>query len=155
MVDLHPLEAFPLTMKPKTKRLLFILGGVITAGFICTILLSLLSESLIFFYTPSDLAHKHISYGQHIRVGGVVVPHSLLKHKDKISFKLTDTKANIEVQYKGTLPELFREGQEIVAEGEFQGPSLLEARSILAKHDETYRPKTAEEQSYSSNRSPK
>lgn len=144
------METLPVTLKPKTRRLLFIVCAGLAGGIIATLLFSLLSESLIFFYTPSDLVQKYIPYGQKIRVGGVVLPQSLSKKGETVSFQLTDHKAMVEVHYTGPLPELFREGQETIAEGEFQGPSLLNATSILAKHDEIYRPRVSEPPSTSS-----
>lgn len=128
-------------VKLKHQRLLFILGGLGLLSLITFLTLRFLSESLIFFYTPSDLLHKYVHREHLIRVGGLVVPQSVKIERDNVYFKITDQQEMINVTYTGILPDLFREGQSVVAEGYLEGPGFFKADSILAKHDEKYMPK--------------
>lgn len=128
-------------MKAKHQRLIFILSSVI---FLCVggmLTLSAFRENLIFFYSPSDIDAKPITPGAVIRLGGLVENGSLEKGKDgQVHFALTDGHKTITVAYKGMLPNLFREGQGVIAEGTLED-GQFKARTILAKHDETYMPK--------------
>ena len=128
-------------MKPKHQRLLLICGaftGVCLAGYLT---LSAFQDSLVFFYTPSDLLQKQILPEQRIRIGGLVQPQSLLQKGESVSFKVTDNNKTLDVIYQGILPDLFKEGQGVVAEGYLIHSNLFQAESVLAKHDETYMPK--------------
>lgn len=127
-------------MKYKHQRLLLIFVGLTGLGIAAFLILMAFQDSLIFFYTPSDLAHKTIPGGQRIRVGGLVKPHSLYQEGEKIQFTITDQKETLKVNYQGLLPDLFREGQGVVVEGYLQGSSIFQAESVLAKHDENYMP---------------
>lgn len=137
------------SVKLKHHRLLSIVGGLFCLGLCTFFTLRALQDSLIYFYRPSELPHKKITALDSIRVGGRVVPHSLSNLGKGLRFRITDGKANLWIVYYGVLPDLFREGQEIVAEGYLQDPNVFQARSVLAKHDETYRPKGGDEQGMS------
>jgi cytochrome c-type biogenesis protein CcmE len=101
-----------------------------------------LSDNIVFFYSPSELADKHVATGAHLRIGGLVAPGSVVKSgEDRLQFSITDGSKQVAVSYEGLPPDLFREGQGVVAEGILEGPSAFRAETILAKHDERYMPK--------------
>jgi cytochrome c-type biogenesis protein CcmE len=143
-------------MTPKRKKRLLLIGlmvaGVaIAAGFA----LKAFNENLMFFYTPSKVVAGEAPAGHLIRVGGLVTTGSVQRQSDGLTvlFDITDNAETITVQYTGILPDLFREGQGIVAHGRLQDGRLFIADEVLAKHDENYMPpevadalKTAHEQ---------
>jgi cytochrome c-type biogenesis protein CcmE len=103
--------------------------------------LSALSSSIVFFNSPTDVVEKHIAPGTRIRIGGLVKDGSVQRGADlRIKFDVTDGKSDIAVRYQGIVPDLFREGQGVVAEGKLEGGALV-ADTVLAKHDERYMPK--------------
>ena len=97
-------------------------------------------ENITFFYTPSDLIGKSLPPQQRIRLGGMVEAGSMKRQGIDLSFTVTDFKQQVQVQYQGIAPDLFREGQGVVAEGYVVGPGLFKAMTLLAKHDENYMP---------------
>ena len=100
-----------------------------------------LRDSIVFFHTPSDLAEKPIATGQRFRLGGLVEDGSVKRGEGaKVDFVVTDTLKQIPVTYRGVLPDLFREGQGVVAEGTLSPTGVFVADTVLAKHDETYMP---------------
>ena len=106
------------------------------------LMLNAFRDSIVFFNSPSDVAERHIAPGTRIRLGGLVKTGSLVHSNDlKIRFDVTDGNREIAVVYQGVLPDLFREGQGVVAEGALDGSGVFAADTILAKHDETYMPK--------------
>lgn len=106
------------------------------------LVLMALRDSIVFFYTPSEVAEKHLDTGQRFRLGGLVENGSLKRGEGTtISFVVTDKRATLPVTYTGVLPDLFREGQGVVAEGMLTSEGVFHADSVLAKHDETYMPK--------------
>lgn len=111
--------------------------GVATA-----LMLNAFSESLVFFHSPSEIAEKGIPVERRFRLGGLVEENSVEKANDgvTISFRVTDTAVSVPVRYRGLLPDLFREGQGVVADGALDGSGTFVATEILAKHDETYMP---------------
>jgi len=129
-------------MKPKHQRLVFIGISMI---FLCvSVLLTLraFKDNLVFFYSPSDLTTQQVAPGRLIRVGGLVTTGSIKKSDgDRVVFDVTDGKADITISYRGILPNLFREGQGVVAEGTLRDATHLDAKTILAKHDENYMPR--------------
>jgi cytochrome c-type biogenesis protein CcmE len=129
-------------MKPKHQRLVFI---AVTTIFLClSVLLTMRAfrDNLVFFFSPSELAERSLSAEQRMRVGGLVETGSIVRaDNDKVTFTITDGKATLKVQYQGLLPNLFREGQGVVAEGYLTGDGTFDAKTILAKHDENYMPK--------------
>lgn len=109
-------------------------------GIAAALILTAFRDSIVFFYTPSELAEKHVPTGRAMRIGGLVEDGSVTRSGDMVTFKITDMKATLPVIYKGILPDLFREGQGVVAEGVLAGDGTFQARQVLAKHDETYMP---------------
>jgi cytochrome c-type biogenesis protein CcmE len=104
--------------------------------------LNALRDSIVFFSTPVMVSEKHIQPGQRFRLGGLVVTDSLVRGDNlQVTFKVTDGTAALPVAYKGILPDLFREGQGVVAEGALDSSGVFRADTVLAKHDETYMPK--------------
>jgi cytochrome c-type biogenesis protein CcmE len=100
-----------------------------------------LRDAIVFFHTPSDIAEKHIAPGQRFRLGGLVAAGSVKRGEGaKVDFVVTDTLKTVPVSYQGVLPDLFREGQGVVAEGKLDAAGLFVADTVLAKHDETYMP---------------
>jgi cytochrome c-type biogenesis protein CcmE len=132
-------------VKPKHQRLCLIVTALVGLGLSAALALVALQDTLVFFYTPSDLSHKQISPQQRIRVGGIVAKESVRHQDDRVQFHITDQEKTVTVTYRGILPDLFREGQGVVVEGYLQGPSRFHAELVLAKHDETYMPKEVAE----------
>ena len=130
-------------MTPKRRKriiliLLMIAGIAVAAGFA----LKAFNENLMFFYTPSDVAADEAPFNHPIRVGGLVTTGSVQRQEDGLTvhFDITDNAETITVQYTGILPDLFREGQGIVALGELGKNRMFVASEVLAKHDENYMP---------------
>lgn len=129
-------------MTRKQKRLSMILGGLAVLGVALGIILYALSGTITFFHTPSDLTETGVKPGQRIRLGGMVEDGSIAKGPGtRTSFVVTDQIATITVSYDGILPDLFREGQGVVAEGALQEDGTFRADTVLAKHDENYMPR--------------
>ena len=129
-------------MNPKYKRLLILVLILSILGLATKLVLMALKENIIYFYTPNELREKYgevENINNKIRIGGLVLKGSVIIDKNISIFKITDKKNEIKVFYKGQLPDLFREGQGIVAEGIFQDNKLI-ANQVLAKHDENYMP---------------
>jgi len=129
-------------MTPKRKqRMLLIVSMVIGVGIAATFALKAFNENLMFFYTPSSIVAGEAPVDHLIRVGGLVTTGSVKRISDglTVSFDLTDNKETVTVQYTGILPDLFREGQGIVAHGRLQDRVFV-AEEVLAKHDENYMP---------------
>ncbi|OGV44414.1 MAG: cytochrome c biogenesis protein CcmE [Legionellales bacterium RIFCSPHIGHO2_12_FULL_42_9] len=130
-------------MNPVRKRkLTLILAGFFVLATVSALILYALRQNISLFYTPTQLVHAKLSANQVIRIGGMVVKGSLvhLHHDLDVEFKLTDFKATIQVHYAGILPDLFREGQGIVAIGQLIDAQHFKAIDVLAKHDEKYMP---------------
>jgi len=100
-----------------------------------------LRSSIVFFSTPSMAAEQHIAPGKRFRLGGLVQPGSLKCGDKTVSFEVADGSAKLPVSFSGSLPDLFREGQGVVAEGALDGAGVFKADTVLAKHDETYMPR--------------
>jgi cytochrome c-type biogenesis protein CcmE len=129
-------------MTRKQKRLATILGGLAILGVAAGLVLYALSDAIVFFYTPSEVVEKQVGPGQRIRLGGLVEKGSLVRGTDaNVSFVVTDLTKTLPVAYRGQLPDLFREGQGVVAEGSLDASGIFRADTVLAKHDETYMPK--------------
>ena len=129
-------------MTRKQKRLAVIGGGI---GFLVAAVLLIMfafSQSIAYFYVPGDLAKADVPPGTRIRLGGLVESGTVKRDEGStVTFTVTDTLATVPVTYTGILPDLFREGQGVVAEGAFGTDGLFVADTVLAKHDETYMPK--------------
>lgn len=129
-------------MTKKQKRTSIIVGGVTVAIAATLLILSAMKDSIVYFHSPTDVIEKGQVVGQTIRVGGIVAPESHKKGQgETISFDVTDMEATIAVEFTGSVPALFREGQGVIAEGAFDDKGTFQATSILAKHDENYMPK--------------
>ena len=129
-------------MTRKRRRLILIGGALGVLAVAVGLMLNAFRDSIVFFNSPTDVAEKHIPPGTRIRIGGLVKAGSLVRGDDlKIRFDVTDGNSDIAVAYQGVLPDLFREGQGVVAEGALDSGGLFDADTILAKHDENYMPK--------------
>jgi cytochrome c-type biogenesis protein CcmE len=129
-------------MTRKQRRLVLIGGGLGVLAVAVALMLNAFRDSIVFFNSPSDVAEKQIVPGTRIRLGGLVKTGSLVREDNlQIRFEVTDGSREMAVAYRGVLPDLFREGQGVVAEGALDGTGLFNADTILAKHDETYMPK--------------
>jgi cytochrome c-type biogenesis protein CcmE len=128
-------------MKPKRRRLTFVLIGMGLLGAAAALVLAAFRDSIVFFYSPTEIHAKALPAEQRIRVGGLVEEGSLEKIAGGgiVTFRITDLAETINVTYTGILPDLFREGQGVVAQGRFQ-EGVLKADEVLAKHDENYMP---------------
>ena len=129
-------------MTPKRRRLSIVVIGLVMLGTAATLVLTAFEDNLVFFFSPTDLQAKTVTPDQRIRIGGLVEQGSLKKSKDGLvaNFKVTDLQNVLPVIFKGILPDLFREGQGIVAEGRLVKGRFI-ASEVLAKHDEAYMPK--------------
>ena len=129
-------------MTRKQKRLAVILGGLAILGVATGLVLYALRDTIVFFYTPSELAEKNVQPGTRLRLGGMVEQGSVSRAGGTtVSFVVTDTIKTLSVSYTGQLPDLFREGQGVVAEGAIDANGLFVADTVLAKHDENYMPR--------------
>jgi cytochrome c-type biogenesis protein CcmE len=131
-------------MTRKQRRLTMIGSALAVLGFAAGLVLYGFSSSIKFFSTPSMAAEQHIAPGHRFRLGGLVQPGSL-NCGHPITFAVADGSAKLTVSYAGILPDLFREGQGVVAEGALEATGIFRADSILAKHDENYMPKDVAE----------
>jgi cytochrome c-type biogenesis protein CcmE len=129
-------------MTRKQRRVTLIGSGVGMFALAVGLVLYALTDSIVFFNSPTDLAQKHLAPGTRIRLGGLVVPGSIKKSDNlNVRFEVTDGNSAIGVSYQGILPDLFREGQGVVAEGVLDRTGSFKADTVLAKHDERYMPK--------------
>jgi len=129
-------------MTRKQKRLTMILSGLAVLGIAAGLVLYALSDTIVFFYTPSEIAEKGVQPGQRLRLGGLVEKGSWKKGEGTVNaFVITDTIKSVPVTYNGQLPDLFREEQGVVAEGVLDAGGTFVADTVLAKHDENYMPK--------------
>jgi cytochrome c-type biogenesis protein CcmE len=129
-------------MTRKQRRFAMIAGGVGVLAVAVLLVLFAMKDAIIFFNSPSDVVEKHVAPGTRIRLGGLVAPGSL-SHGEALAvrFEVTDGSHAVPVTYQGVLPDLFREGQGVVAEGALDSSGVFKADNVLAKHDETYMPK--------------
>ena len=129
-------------MNAKYRRLFITIIVILTLGLATKLILMALEDNIVYFYTPNDLIEKFgdtKNIQNKIRIGGLVLESSIKKEGEKTIFMITDRKTEVKVVFKGPLPDLFREGQGIVAEGMFQNNNFI-ASEVLAKHDENYMP---------------
>jgi len=117
-------------------------GALVVLAIAVGLVLNALRDSIVFFSTPQMVAEKQIPAGKRFRLGGLVEPGSLVRGDHlAVTFKISDGSNTLPVAYKGILPDLFREGQGVVAEGALDNAGVFKADTVLAKHDETYMPK--------------
>jgi cytochrome c-type biogenesis protein CcmE len=130
-------------MKPRHKRVAAIALGVVALGIATALVLMAFQKNLVFFFTPSQVVAKEAPQGKTFRIGGMVVTGSLKRVGVDVHFVVTDTAKTIPVVYSGALPDLFREGKGVVAQGQLGADGVFHAREVLAKHDENYMPPEA------------
>ncbi len=132
-------------MKPRHKRMALIVGGLATLGVAAALLMSAFKQNLVFFYTPTQIQAGEAPHNRSFRMGGMVEQGSLQRQPDgvTVAFTVSDKVKNIRVQYRGILPDLFREGKGVVAQGKMGEGMLFLADEVLAKHDENYMPPEA------------
>ncbi|MGX1321297.1 cytochrome c-type biogenesis protein CcmE [Bradyrhizobium sp. USDA 377] len=129
-------------MTRKQRRMTIIGGSLAVLALAAALVLNALRDSIVFFSTPTMVAEKHVEPGKRFRLGGLVQPGSLKRGDNlAVTFEVADGGAKLPVAYKGILPDLFREGQGVVAEGALDASGVFKADTVLAKHDETYMPK--------------
>ena len=129
----------------RKKRLGLIAGGLIICGAAAALVFNAFEENLVFFFSPSQVAAHEAPEGRAFRIGGFVQEGSVQRQKDGVTvrFEVTDTAQTAPVTYKGSLPDLFKEGKGVVAQGKLQN-GVFVADQVLAKHDENYMPPEAE-----------
>jgi len=132
-------------VKPRHKRLAAIGAGVVALGAAAALVLSAFEKNLVFFFTPSQVAANEAPQGRTFRIGGMVETGSVKREGVEVRFLVTDTARAIPVVYSGALPDLFREGKGVVAQGTLGADGVFRAREVLAKHDENYMPPEAAE----------
>ena len=134
-------------MKPRTKRIAIVAGGLTALAVAAGLVLSAFQQNLVFFFTPSQVAAKEAPQGKTFRIGGMVEKGSIARQADGLTvrFMVTDTAKSIPVVYRGALPDLFREGKGVVAQGRVGADGVFTASEVLAKHDENYMPPEAAE----------
>jgi len=132
-------------LKPRTRRAFWIVGGLAAIGVASALVLNAFQSNLVFFFTPSQVASNEAPRDRSFRVGGLVEAGSVVREKDALTvrFRVTDTAKTIPVVYTGILPDLFREGKGVVAQGKLGADGTFKATEVLAKHDENYMPPEA------------
>ena len=129
-------------MKRKNKRLSFVVLTLLALAAAAGLVLAAFEDNIVFFHSPTEIVKKNIRPEQRLRVGGLVEEGTVKQTGQNAitSFRVTDLTTSLTVNFKGILPDLFREGQGVVAEGHYRN-GVFEAKEVLAKHDETYMPK--------------
>ena len=131
-----------MAMTRKKQRMTMIAGGLVVLGIAATIIGVSLRDTIVFFYTPTEVTQKNISPATRFRLGGLVEKGSVIRGEGTtVSFTITDNDKTVKVRYTGNLPDLFREGQGVVTEGKLDRAGTFIADNVLAKHDENYMPK--------------
>jgi cytochrome c-type biogenesis protein CcmE len=130
-------------MTIKQKRLALILGGLGVIAVAVALVLTAFNQNLVFFFTPSQITANEAPTGRIFRLGGMVETGSVKRDGVNVSFRVTDTAQTVAVNYSGILPDLFREGKGVVAQGTLGDDGVFRAREVLAKHDENYMPPEA------------
>ena len=131
-------------MKPRHKRIAIAVGVLAAVGVAVGLVLNAFQSNLVFFYSPSQVASKEAPVNRTFRLGGMVEAGSVKRDGVMVSFVVTDTVKTVPVRYQGILPDLFKEGKGVVAQGQLQGGEFV-AKEVLAKHDENYMPPEAAE----------
>lgn len=132
-------------MKARHKRIALIVGGLAVLGIVAALVLNAFNSNLVFFFTPTQVAAGEAPKNTTFRIGGLVEVGSVKRLADgvTVAFTVTDTAKTIPVTYKGILPDLFKEGKGVVAQGKLGADGLFVAAEVLAKHDENYMPPEA------------
>ncbi len=134
-------------MKPRHKRIAMVAGGLAALAVAASLILAAFQQNLVFFFTPSQVAANEAPQGKTFRIGGMVENGSVKRQPDGVTvhFIVTDTAKSVPVTYRGALPDLFREGKGVVAQGRVGADGVFQAAEVLAKHDENYMPPEAAE----------
>ncbi|MDI1299884.1 cytochrome c maturation protein CcmE [Methylotenera sp.] len=134
-------------MKARHKRFILIAIGLALLGLAAMLILNAFQSNMVFFYTPTQVDKGEVPHGTGFRIGGLVVKDSLKRQDDGLTvhFAITDTAKTVPVVYKGVLPDLFKEGKGVVAQGKVGADGIFVASEVLAKHDENYMPPEAAE----------
>jgi cytochrome c-type biogenesis protein CcmE len=131
-------------MKPRTQRLLWIVVGLALLAAAAAFVLNAFQSNLVFFFTPTQVAHGEAPKQRVFRAGGMVKEGSLVRQGNEVRFVITDTAQDMPVYYQGLLPDLFKEGRGVVAQGKLGDDGVFVANEVLAKHDENYMPPEAQ-----------
>jgi len=132
-------------MKPRHKRLIIVLAGLATVGVAATLVLGAFRSNLVFFFTPTQIVSNEAPHNHAFRIGGLVQNGSVARDGTTVHFVVTDTAKSVPVVFTGILPDLFREGKGVVAQGKLEDDGVFHASEVLAKHDENYMPPEAAE----------
>ena len=132
-------------MKPRHKRIALIVAGLAILGIAVTLVLNAFNSNLVFFFTPTQVAAHEAPQGRSFRIGGLVEKGSVKRQADGLTvhFVVTDTAKSVPVSFRGILPDLFKEGKGVVAQGKLGADGVFAASEVLAKHDENYMPPEA------------
>lgn len=132
-------------MKPRHKKLMWVVSGIALLGIATALVLNAFQSNLVFFFTPTQIIKKEAPLDRSFRIGGLVQAGSLQRQPDglTVAFVVTDTLNHIPVTYQGILPDLFKEGKGVVAQGKLGADGRFIAEQVLAKHDENYMPPEA------------
>jgi cytochrome c-type biogenesis protein CcmE len=130
-------------MKPRHKKAAIAVGVLAALGVAVGLVLNAFNSNLVFFYTPTQVAQKEAPHGRTFRIGGMVREGSVVRDGVTVRFAVTDTAQTVTVRYDGVLPDLFKEGKGVVAQGQLGPDGTFVAREVLAKHDENYMPPEA------------
>jgi cytochrome c-type biogenesis protein CcmE len=131
-------------MTPRQKRFSLIIGGIVVLALAAGFVLNAFQSNLVFFFTPTQVAQGEAPKNKMFRVGGMVKEGSVKRDQTVIEFVVTDTARDIPVRYSGLLPDLFKEGKGVVAQGRLDEQGLFVASEVLAKQDENYMPPEAQ-----------
>jgi cytochrome c-type biogenesis protein CcmE len=136
-----------MALKARHKRFILIAVGLALLGLAAMLILNAFQSNMVFFYTPTQVEKGEVPHGTGFRIGGLVVKDSLKREDDGLTvrFVITDTAKTVPVVYKGVLPDLFKEGKGVVAQGKVGADGIFVASEVLAKHDENYMPPEAAE----------
>ena len=134
-------------MKPRQKKFVYIIVALVALSAAVGLVLYALKNNVSLYFTPTQVFNKEAPQGQSFRIGGLVEAGSVVRAKDglTVTFRITDTHKNLSVVYKGILPDLFKEGKGVVAQGKMQADGVMHADEVLAKHDENYMPPEAKD----------
>ncbi|MEP7295990.1 MAG: cytochrome c maturation protein CcmE [Burkholderiales bacterium] len=132
-------------MKPRQKRMAIVLGVGVSVAAAAALVLNAFQSNLVFFYSPSQLAANEAPSGRTFRLGGLVKAGSVTRDGTSVRFNVTDMVKTVPVRFQGILPDLFKEGKGVVAQGRLDDDGVFVAREVLAKHDENYMPPEAAE----------
>ena len=143
VLETEPFNLFKNLMTLKQKRLALILGGLVVLSAAVALVLTAFNQNLVFFFTPTQITSKEAPIGRVFRLGGMVEMGSVKRDGVNVSFRVTDTAQIVPVAYSGILPDLFKEGKGVVAQGTLGDDGVFRAKEVLAKHDENYMPPEA------------